>query len=308
MGNNLKVEPIRDHPKRGRVRVPEKIVSYVSGSVKKTRDGTANTMRSTLRLQDKKKNKDGNKKKPLKTGGGRNNNNNNNKPTKKKTFIKLLDADQAEFDRALRKGYLTLQSTGYRNGRKGSALACAHREWCDEQEKPQIVLCKASGGRPLDALIVDLSPLRVIGDEFLLHHTIEIFTAATSAGMELRKEVEGDGNDENEEGTIVCSESEDGTFECVMTVSQHDDAASKHISKLPVLSLGIFEGERSQAKAMSRELARLWDIQLQQEKQQQESKSSSSATSTNTKHHKRDATHRRRQRRDLNSRDLSSYL
>jgi hypothetical protein len=46
MKHNLKVELIRDDPKRGRVRVPECTVSYyVAGAAKKTSDGRTNNMR-----------------------------------------------------------------------------------------------------------------------------------------------------------------------------------------------------------------------------------------------------------------------
>ena len=46
----------------------------------------------------------------------------------------------------------------------------------------------------------------------------------------------------------------------VMQLTDEEAWANDPISKLPVLSLGVFEGERSKAKAMARELALLWDI------------------------------------------------
>merc|ERR1712238_575120 len=64
---------------------------------------------------------------------------------------------------------------------------------------PQIVLCKASGGRRLDCVIVDLSPLRKQNKGtkkdsndasllFLYKWKQQIFSAAATAGMELRKD------------------------------------------------------------------------------------------------------------------------
>ena len=39
MGRRLKVEKILDHPRNGRVQVPEKLVTYVLGAAKKTPRG-----------------------------------------------------------------------------------------------------------------------------------------------------------------------------------------------------------------------------------------------------------------------------
>jgi len=44
-GKCLKVEPIRDHEKYGRIRVPGKIIEYVVGPEKRMRNGELNTMR-----------------------------------------------------------------------------------------------------------------------------------------------------------------------------------------------------------------------------------------------------------------------
>lgn len=44
-GKYLKVEPIRDHEKSGRVRAPQKIVDYCVGPIKRQRNGELNTMR-----------------------------------------------------------------------------------------------------------------------------------------------------------------------------------------------------------------------------------------------------------------------
>jgi hypothetical protein len=44
-GKCIKVEPIRDHEKYGRIRVPGKIIEYVVGPEKRMRNGELNTMR-----------------------------------------------------------------------------------------------------------------------------------------------------------------------------------------------------------------------------------------------------------------------
>jgi RNA recognition motif-containing protein len=44
-GKCIKVEPIRDHEKYGRIRVPGKIIEYVVGPKKRMRNGEVNTMR-----------------------------------------------------------------------------------------------------------------------------------------------------------------------------------------------------------------------------------------------------------------------
>lgn len=44
-GKCLKVEPIRDHEKYGRIRAPQKIVDYAVGPIKRQRNGELNTMR-----------------------------------------------------------------------------------------------------------------------------------------------------------------------------------------------------------------------------------------------------------------------
>mmetsp|Transcript_25318 Transcript_25318/g.59250 ORF Transcript_25318/g.59250 Transcript_25318/m.59250 type:complete len:173 (+) Transcript_25318:775-1293(+) len=109
-------------------------------------------------------------------------------------FERLSESDQRAFERASRQGFVTLEGTGYRRGRKSSALANLHREWCDKRSKPQIVLCKASGGRPLDNVIVDLSPLR-LGilspdgmDAAILKYKKQIIKAAEASGMVLRSD------------------------------------------------------------------------------------------------------------------------
>ena len=44
-GKCLKVEPIKDHEKYGRIRVPGKIIEYAVGPAKRRRNGELNTLR-----------------------------------------------------------------------------------------------------------------------------------------------------------------------------------------------------------------------------------------------------------------------
>jgi hypothetical protein len=155
---------------------------------------------------------------------------------------------------------VTLEGTGYRRGRRASPLACEHRRWCDSLETPQIVLCKASGGRPLDCVIVDLSPLRLSAtfcDTFLVTLKTQILTAAANADMELRRDYL---EDSCESLLTLLEDDDDDDMNDVIELTDEDAWATDPISKLPVLSMGVFEGERAKAKAMARELALLWEI------------------------------------------------
>lgn len=181
-GRTIKVEEIRDLHKHKRVRVPGKMVAYACGEPKKTRDGKTNHLRRISRDDVER----------LSRG----------QPSKNRGYgsravpHRLNEEERQEMDRSSRKGYITLEGTGYRRGRKGSPLANIHRQWCDAREVPQIILCKASGGRPLDNVIVDLSPLRINGlfddpsdvEDFLVKWKAQILVAADSAGMELRSD------------------------------------------------------------------------------------------------------------------------
>lgn len=254
----MKVESIRDHPTNGRVRVPERIVAYVSGVAKKTPDGRTNTLRRISRDDVERLSRGQPAKK--KGSGSRN------------VPHRLNDVERQELNRAAKRGYVTLNGTGYRRNRKGSPLANIHRQWCDARERPQIILCKASGGRSLDNVIVDLSPLRLQGllddpdavADFMVRWKTDIFTAASSAGMKLRTDyVEGNTIDsaaEEEEGKDVDDDKDDvESVEYVSTLGA-SAWATQPIWKLPVVSVGVFEGDRPHAKAMVKELAELWDI------------------------------------------------
>jgi hypothetical protein len=350
MGRRIKVEPIIDHPKRGRVKIPERMVTYVVGAAKQTRSGGDNTMRRIGRVQDAKLKKNGSAKQPQSQQS--------QSPQKKKQVAarrkrriphshsfqflvsRLTGSDQDEWHRAARRGYVTLEGTGYRRGRKTSSLACAHRQWCDEQTKPQLVLCKASGGRPLDCVIVDLSPLvrRVVVvpaqpttstnpnsrrkntttttnprtaavNAFLVEWKTQILAAAADAGMELRRDYEEDNcetlssldDDDEEEGEAGDREGEEESssleYKGTTPLTEEYSWATEPISKLPVLSMGVFEGERIKAKAMARELAVLWDIPEETESLTMNS-SSSSANSDSSSPSSANNNKQRKPRRD----------
>jgi hypothetical protein len=247
------VEPIIDMPGRNRVLVPERMVSYVCGAVIKTRSGKPNNLRRISRDDVDR----------LSRG----------QPSKKKGFgsrnvpHRLNDQERSEMDRASKKGYLALAGSGNRRTRKGSPLANIHRQWCDARDKPQILLFKAVSGRPMDEVMVDLSPLRLNGlfddpkqaDEFLVKFKVEILSAASSAGMELCGDDDGDDiGEENAEPVLDDEDPSDYVF-TLNEISQEVWAAQP-IWKLPMISIGTFEGERAKAKAMASELAILWGV------------------------------------------------
>lgn len=263
----IKVEPITDFKGQNRVRVPGKIVAYVLGYVPKEDEQASNESRTNASLIDNNPNK------RHSTG----NNSGSNKAKKKNSkrngggggrqpmFERLPESDQRAFERASRQGFVTLEGTGYRRGRKSSPLANLHREWCDKRSKPQIVLCKASGGRPLDNVIVDLSPLR-LGilspdgmDAAILKYKKQIIKAAEASGMTLRSDYV---EDNSEKVAIVEVEEQTGIAEVLIGVPTFDSSAwaKKPISSLPTVSMGVFEGERVCAKRMVKALSTLWQV------------------------------------------------
>ena len=134
---------------------------------------------------------------------------------------------------------MKLEGTGYRRGRKGSPLANTHRQYCDSRCIPQVILMKASGGRMVDNVLVDLSPLRVVPSEAreILDRAVE--KAAEEAGLTLCKLEEIAAFD------LENDPMEDSTF----------DFANDPVWKLPIIvSSGVFEGERSKAQRMCKQL------------------------------------------------------
>ncbi|KAL3926581.1 MAG: hypothetical protein SGARI_005558, partial [Bacillariaceae sp.] len=308
MGRKLRVEEIQDDPRKGRVKVPEQMVTYVLGSAKqiskkKQRNGNsiAGGMRRVSRLQQTTPKKTKKKKQSSANSAGavaglppfpeR-----KREPSASSMFSCLKCMDQEEMDRAIRRGFVSLEGLGYGTTRSKSRLATAHRQWCDELEKPQIVHCKAVRDNQLDRVIVDLSPLRVASavmgagdavDELLVEWKAHIANAASASGMELlerdnlqdshceRLSTLDDCDDECnfpedigcERDDVECSmlfedcDSFESTTECQTDVHEDGPHATKQpISKVPILTMGVFEGERIKAKAMAKQLALLWDM------------------------------------------------
>jgi hypothetical protein len=107
-----------------------------------------------------------------------------------------------------------------------------------------------------------LSPLRINGlfedpadvEDFLVRWKAEILVAADKAGLELR-------DDYVEDNILESSISDEDETRTEYTAIVDAGAwATLPIWRLPVVSMGVFEGERSKAKEMARELAKLWDI------------------------------------------------
>ena len=289
MGRKLRVEPIIDTPNRNRVRVPESMVNYMCGAAKKTRNGKTNAMRRAsnesvdprskkVRAQHYQDNKDNNNR----DENGKKVKNTTKSSRKKqrmarmKSTVRLGETETKELERGMKRGYLTLSSTGYRRGRKCSSLANAHREWCDQKEKPQIILCKASGGRRLDNVVVDLSPLRVPGraesDEMaamkLATLKEQILEAGRDCGLVLRSDYVED-NTHNEGMDVTDNEEDedddDLVDECPLPSSgslSPKEWERNHIINLPVVSVGVFEGERAHCKSMVKSLSALWDTSV----------------------------------------------
>jgi len=321
-GRSIKVEEIRDHPKMGRVKVPEQMVSYVVGKAKRAPGGNSNgnnnnsnnnnnvsSLRSVSRLDQQKK------KQPQLTAKQQERNRKMKEQKKLQRQLKfpLTIPQQDELLRASRRGYLTVEGKGLSRDRTYHSLACAHRQYCDERERPQIVLCKAvsssssavfhnkqqqqqpssssSSPNMLDCLIVDLSPLRLtsaVGDElvddFLTTWKTQILAAAAKSKMELKTEYREDNchslsiddDIDNDDCTTIQS-MDQGIEDCMIeaslseangchftvTFTDEDSWKTEPISRLPVVSMGIFEGERSHAKAMAKELAELWDLPME---------------------------------------------
>jgi hypothetical protein len=191
---------------------------------------------------------------------------------------RLNEQEREELERAARKGYLTLSGGGNRRTRKGSPLKNIHRQWCDSRDRPQILLYKAVGGKAVDEVVIDLSPLRLNGvfedpvvvGEALLRWTSQMSSEAYKTGMELRESYDDDCDAFSPLQDIVVDDDKDS--DCVVEVdmtkryTMSTDAMNQEawarnpIWQLPVVSVGVFEGERSMAKSMASTLAQLWDI------------------------------------------------
>lgn len=251
-GKRIKVECIIDNPKCGRVRVPERMVSYVSGSLKKNRSGKVNSMRAVRDGKDPDDPGAKKRRKKAKIQARRKAQALKKERKQGRIFgFNLSPKDQAVVLRAAKHGFLTLDGRNAGHGSlanlcssealKGSKLAQAHRDWCDARAKPNIVLYKASGRHSrevLDHVVVDLSPLR---GKMSSKWMDEIMDAAVHAGMK-------HSTTEEEETSIIDE------------VDSESSGAREPISDLPFVSSGVFVGERSKAKAMAKELAQMWEL------------------------------------------------
>jgi len=244
-GRPMRVERFKDS-RYARAKVPEKLVAYVLGSNKKLQNGCQNNLRRISKDDVER----------LSRG----------QPSKNKGYgsrrvpHRLNEEERKAFSRASKYGFLSLDGTGWRRGRKGSPLANSHRQWCDARGKPQIILCKATGGRMLDNIVIDLSPLRfgpleTSGIDLLYSWKADILIAAEKAGMVLNDDIEEDNT-----FTLDIDNYDDSIDTSIVLEVDENAWAFDPIWKLPAVSLGVFEGQRSDAKAMAKELAKLWNI------------------------------------------------
>ena len=200
---------------------------------------------------------------------------NNNKGKRKTSGApRLNDQERAEFERSIRKGFVTL-ACAPGNRRRGTPLVTHHRQWCDARTKPQICVYKATGGcRPLDQVVVDLSPLRLYGllddaievEDYTVRWKAEILTVASGNSMRLCGNIDEFSDDDDDEDlcqeeceleTSIADARESVILE--VTPDTREAWSTKPIGELPQMSL-IFQGERSNAKAMAKALAILWDV------------------------------------------------
>ena len=236
------------------------MIAYVSGT-KRATGSTSNAIHSLRRVSraqvDQMSRGSGGSSSKRRGGGSRSTSftGNHNSP-------RLNDSERAEMERAARKGFVTILKG---RNRRGCPLATIHRQWCDARGKPQLSVYKATGGsRPLDQVFVDLSPLRLYGlfddaiqvEDYIVRWKAEILTAACTHDMQLCGNMQDDDDEECDVDGIV-DPMESVTLAVTPTTRQ--EWATQPIGKLLTLAL-VFEGERSSAKAMARDLAALWDI------------------------------------------------
>lgn len=305
MGRKLRVEEIRDDPRTGRVRVPERLVSYVVGAAKpaakrdrKNKNSITGGMRRVSRpVQPPKLQNSSTPKKTVIHGlppfptEKRKEETRRHPSSASAMFSCLKRLDQEEMNRAMRRGFVSLEGLGYGTGSSKSRLASTHRQWCDELEMPQIVHCKAIHDDQLDRVIVDLSPLRITSavmgddfdvDEFLVRWKAQIVAAAASSGMVMLErdnlqssncerlstldeyDCEDTDCDPDYVECTMLFENASGTTEYVVEVRENQGSTSwQPISRLPLLTMGVFEGDRSSAKEMSKQLSLLWSTRQQ---------------------------------------------
>lgn len=187
----------------------------------------------------------------------------------------LNQEERAQFERAMRKGYLELSGGGNRRSRKGSPLTNIHRQWSDAREKPQIILYKAFQGDFRDELVTDLSPLRLNGAysdvEFVKRQVaelkVEALDIALSNGMEvpihdmhaMDQQIETQEQEEDDDNLNDNHEDESEAKPLTTTFSTVDWGVLP-IWRLPLIQVGPFVGERSKAKLTAKALVERWNI------------------------------------------------
>ena len=231
-GKQLKVQPIIDHPKKGRVRVPEKLVVYVSGYEKKTRPGETNNLRRISREE---------------TAAAAAQKRKIQMARKKKSAPRMTETEWRDMERAATRGFLTLARV-----RKGSQIKRTHLQWCEAREKPQIIHYKAFGGRTnVDRLLIELAPAYMHGivstADQLAQFKDEILSEAALLDIKFCSEM-------CKEGGVDDSM---GDNDLCFPIDKSDATDWRSDSSLTV---AVLEGERAKAKAMAKSLARLWDI------------------------------------------------
>jgi hypothetical protein len=263
----LKVEEVKDSPKTGeRVNIPGKLVAYVTGSkallneMRKRHTTTANNKLQRISRDDVERLSRGQASKQRGYGS-------------RKVPHRLNDPERSEWDRAARKGYLSLVGSGNRRTRKGSPLVNIHRQWCDARAKPQILLYKATSGRTIDQVVIDISPLRLHGmfddpshvEDFMVKWRAQAMTAAVQCELEISEDSTNLYDNASNEIDISFDDRVDNNTIYTITLENMQEAwATKPIWKLPEVHIGIFEGERSKAKLMAKTLAELWEIPEEQ--------------------------------------------
>lgn len=252
----MRLEEIRDSPRHGRVRVPDQFISYSAGEVKRTRDGSKNTMRMARIKNKKSLLKPYSKKK-------RKNSDKSNSIHHRDFMSRLSNVESRELGRATDiRGYITVEWNSYnQNGGllRPTHICSIHNKWCRSLGKPQIILCKAARGRAFDNVIVDVSPLLdgiasedvKILSEFMTEWKEFIIQVSETSGMSVKSLYKEESIDNFYEpkmkGDICCS---------LPRSSLPENQSTKG---LPLI-FGVFEGDRPIAKSMAKELSLIWQL------------------------------------------------
>lgn len=252
----MRLEEIRDNPRHGRVRVPDQFITYSAGEVKRTRDGSKNTMRMA-RMKTKKSVLKPHSKKNRKKS------NNSNSIQHRDFMSRLSNVESRELGRAIDiRGYITLEWNSYnQNGGllRPSHISSIHNKWCRSLGKPQIILCKAARGRAFDNVIIDLSPLLIgsvsedvkILSEFMAEWKELLTQVSETSSMVVKSLYTEDCVDNINDSTLK------GDIRCSLPRSSLPDNQST--KDLPLI-FGVFEGERPMAKSMAKELCLIWQL------------------------------------------------